>query len=365
MKASKRKCSIPSEEDNSDSTATDASENESDLVEEESAVTNMDHEYDYAFEILADLFPEKFKIKEDSVRISEAQKRFKAPKSKPQLIINPYTDNTWLDPKTRIDESDTITYWPPEIKLPQGPNPFTPKYSPKPPPRPKDISISNKNLKKMLEAPKLGKLRLDSSIFNDSSSDVSSSPHTKIDLFLRTGLFEDFIAGEFLDIAILLIPIVMKEINSVIPDCQFASLMILEKVIGFASFNNSRSVHNQIAAFVNNKAALREMVLKTYKAPESTLDLLRGSDFAWNSLFGPMPESFKDTLKTAIGKDLTCTRSVRAKGRARGTQRYNNYRRSLISTSLRNTNLRRGKFFLRGRGKNRKSIPQKKETGTN
>ena len=323
----------------------------------------MDHEYDYAFEVLADIFPEKFKIKEDSVRISEAQKRFKAPKCKPQLIINPYTDNTWLDPKTRIDESDSITYWPPEIKLPQGPNPFTPKYSPKPPPRPKDISISNKNLKKMLEAPKLGKLRLDSSIFNDSSSDVSSSPHTKIDLFLRTGLFEDFIAGEFLDIAILLIPIVMKEISSVIPDCQFASLMILEKVIGFASFNNSRSVHNQIAAFVNNKAALRDLVLKAYKAPESTLDLLRGSDFAWNSLFGPMPESFKDTLKTAIGKDLTCTRSVRARGKARGTQRLTNYRRSLISTSLRNTSLRRGRFF-RGRGKIRKPIPQKKETGT-
>ena len=245
--------------------------------------------------------------------ISQAHCIYNNNNSTPLLKINPKLNHSWYDPPCKDLSSDTSSYWPPGTKFPNRNNTLPHKYPYKTTSRPKDLSIVEPKLKKLLEGNQLDTITLDHSTFDPSTVSVKESAHPKIDSFQRSSLFEGFLSSELLDLTLALIPKIYEEIFTITQqEFEIPSLAVLEKLICQTTFSNERLIHSQSAGFVTNKLALRDFVLNKYKTPTSTFNILRGSDFTSDHLFGPIPESFKDTLKTHQGKNLTATKKYKS-----------------------------------------------------
>ena len=72
------------------------------------------------------------------------------------------------------------------------------------------------------------------------------------------------------------------------------------------SLSNQRSYHGQTAAIVANKSGLRNYVLSKSPVPASTAEVLRGTDFAAEGVFGELPSFFLEFCDSTNGKFLTC-----------------------------------------------------------
>ena len=68
--------------------------------------------------------------------------------------------------------------------------------------------------------------------------------------------------------------------------------------------SNQRSYHQQVAGLITNRLSLRKEVLKKFNVPAKTANMLQGSNFASEGLFGPLPESFISSFSSVSGISL-------------------------------------------------------------
>ena len=277
--------------------------------------SNVQKQYRVLFDRLACLFEDRFDLGGNNVEVPIAQAKLNLNKPTPSLKINPPLQSTWFYPSHKDSPSDSVAYFDSTTKFPTSTNIFTKDYPVKPPCRPTDITIVDPSLKQLLKAPKMEVVHLDPSVFQPATTSLKSSPQPAVDALIRTGLLDGFVTRELLELMHLLFPLIKDELTSQMgKEVECPTLSLLEDLTCFASFNNDRSTHSQMAALVNNKLSLRNLVLKRHAAPESTATILRGLGFAGDQLFGPLPESFSARLQTVTGPDLVCKAS-------RGTSR--------------------------------------------
>ena len=97
------------------------------------------------------------------------------------------------------------------------------------------------------------------------------------------------------------------------PEMDKSSLDFLLKLLSMISLSNQRSYHGQTAAIVANKSGLRNYVLNKFQVPASTAEVLRGTDFAAEGVFGDLPRWFLAKFDSANGNNLTCRPKPTAK----------------------------------------------------
>ena len=110
------------------------------------------------------VFPHKFLSVNNNV-MPAAQKVFALNNNTtPIFKLDPILTGTWLDPP-KVGEDLATGLWPENTIFPKGVNPYTKGYELRPPPRPTDISITDSNLKLLLEASKIKEANLNSTVF--------------------------------------------------------------------------------------------------------------------------------------------------------------------------------------------------------
>ena len=269
--------------------------------------SNVQKQYRSLFSQLSCIFEDKFDRGGNNVDIPIAQAKLNLNNPSPFLKINPPLQRTWFDPTHKDSPSDSVSYFNSDTKFPSASNIFTKDFPVKPPSRPADITIVDPLLKKLLTAPKMEVVHLDPSTFQPATTNVKSSPQPAVDALIRSGLLDSLVARELLEMMHLLFPLIKEELTSLLgKEVESPSLSLLEDLTCFASFNNDRSTHTQMAALVNNKLSLRDQVLRRFSAPPSTAQILRGLNFAGDQLFGPLPESFSARLQMVMGQSLLC-----------------------------------------------------------
>ena len=222
----------------------------------------------------------------------------------PELLIRPLLSGSWLDPPDVYQPGDTIKYWKPSTPFPRGRSHFNPEnfklaaksacqYN----------LVENEDLKKFLKAPPLKTQDLDHAVFDRGSVEVGSNPHSKIDSTLRLALTDSLVNDELFKILFDLAKSFPSELSggSLAP-----KLEMLVSTLGIAAENNQRAGQAILAACITNKLALRDHVLKRYKVPKVTRGILRGSNFQSDKLFGPLPESFRESLLHPSGSKFKC-----------------------------------------------------------
>ena len=180
----------------------------SDQEDEEDSRPSMTRELNEIMNNLSYMFPDRFSSDiNESMPI--AQRVFQCKPSTPRLKLNPELSGSWLDPPKSVDSD--IGCWPKETKLPKGSMPYTKGYKFRPPNRPDNIVITDPNLKKLLEAPKIKEANLDPTIFRSTvATGFTGTSFSSTDVFLRGGLYDSFYSEELLSFALSFIP-VLKE----------------------------------------------------------------------------------------------------------------------------------------------------------
>ena len=79
------------------------------------------------------------------------------------------------------------------------------------------------------------------------------------------------------------------------------------------SLSNQRTFHGLTAAIVANKSGLRNHVLNKFQVPASMAEVLRGTDFASEGVFGELPKWFLEKFSSANRNNLTCRPKPTAK----------------------------------------------------
>lgn len=269
----------------------------------------------------------------------------------PFLKVRPSLKNSWLDPPHKEDPSDTVKIWSSEAKFPTKTRVVPVDSNIRAPKRIPHFSVIDESLSKFLLAPAFSSAILDHDAFNLSSSDVSASPHTTIDVLLRSAQLDNYLQDEYLDIILDVLPKLMDTLRVRGDDFvaeATSHVDLLRKVTTFAAETNQRSGQSILAALTSNKLALRDSVLNRFTAHPSSRAVVRGSSFLSHNLFGPLPESFKSSLRLAgsEGKRLTSKSGASTSASTSYNRPYNRTaKRSAPSSSARYGNKRR-----RGRG---------------
>ena len=180
-----------------------------------------------------------------------------------------------------------------------------PDYLLKAPPRAPFSFIEDPNLKLLLEAPIFKSIDLDHSAFESSACDVTNSTFTNLDSLLRSSLLDNFTLDEYLKLIMELIPKVNEEHTESNGE-PLNTLELLMRVVVLAAESNQRSGQAQTATFIANKVALRDYVFNKFVTHPVSKNILRGSNFLSDKLFGNLPESYKTSLKQASGNQLRC-----------------------------------------------------------
>ena len=79
----------------------------------------------------------------------------------------------------------------------------------------------------------------------------------------------------------------------------------MRKVNTLGSQCNLRGRHSTLASYTKNKIALREEVLQDFSGPDHTKNILKGTSLFHKYLFGPLPESFRDSVLSKGGQNLS------------------------------------------------------------
>ena len=256
------------------------------------------------FKLLQGVFPENFKPKDSLLPYYEVPL---SNNNTPLLNVDPLIKHSWFDTPKKDSSTDSVGYWPSSIRLPpKSPSPYPPNYPLKPPNRPTDLHICDPGLKKLLEHPRFSSpLHLDSSAFQRSDIDVTSLIEPRLDVLLRSSLFDNFVTDEFLAILLKLVPLVKEELD---PTKDISPHFDLVRVIRQAAQSNARAVQSTSASHVANIVHLRDHVLYKFDTPANTKEILRGSSFLSDKLFGPLPESLEANLRSLQGKDVRCSK---------------------------------------------------------
>ena len=177
----------------------------------------------------------------------------------------------------------------------------------KPSARPFETFIVNPNLKKLLSASKIKFANLNTSVFKvNVSTKLSDTSYVNVDYFLRSSLYDAFYTEELLGCALEIVPMLKAQLQADYPGMDKSSLDFLLKLLSLISLSNQRSFHGQTAAIVANKSGLRNYVLSKFQVPASTAEVLRGTDFAAEGVFGELPSFLLDYCDSTNGKFLTC-----------------------------------------------------------
>ena len=107
---------------------------------------------------------------------------------------------------------------------------------------------------------------------------------------LRAALFDNFTLDEYLKLIMELIPKVSEE-HFTSTDEPLNSLELLMRVVVLAAECNQRSGQAITGTFIANKLALRDYVFNKFVTPSVSRNILRGSNFLSDKLFGNLPES--------------------------------------------------------------------------
>ena len=219
---------------------------------------------------------------------------FNSPADIPRVKIQPNLEGSWADPTHREDASDTAAYWPHTTKFPSLARITPQDYTQKAPPRNPYLHIVDENLRKTLRAPTFKSVPLDHTAFPVASVDLSHSSLPQMDSILRRAMLDNFSLDEYLQLIIELLPTIEKEDTP--PEVKLDNLDLVFRLVVLIAEGNQRSGQSLMAAFVANKLAMRDVVLNKFNAPLTSRQILRGSNFLSPNLFGPLPESFRNSL---------------------------------------------------------------------
>ena len=253
---------------------------------------------------LNQMYPVKFRVKESVVPYYATMEQAGGGDARvPHLLLKPELKGSWLDPSDRYHQDDSNKIWNNISNIMPKVSRTTPRtFALAAGPACPFYSVNDPDLKRFLTGKPFKKIELDHTLFNKSSVDVGSSPHSTIDALLRKALHDSFINDE-------LFTIVLDVAGSFVPHLrspQLSSLETLFSSLRICAENNQRSGQSILAALVCNKVALRDVVLRRFSVPDTSRALLRGSDFKSDKLFGPLPESFRETLLHPMGNVYKC-----------------------------------------------------------
>ena len=147
------------------------------------------------FSDLSVLVPHRFTSKEIA-DLPESVKQFKDQKNIKLLKIDPNLEGSWMIPSNKEESSDSYGYWDPKTKFPSESTIYPPHYILKPPKRPSDLSIVNKDLKKLLEGPVLDKPNLNHAAFQEPKKPITfkNTLNSKMEFLFKKCLLEGFTA---------------------------------------------------------------------------------------------------------------------------------------------------------------------------
>ena len=225
----------------------------------------------------------------------------------PYLIINSDFSDTWFDPQHTEEEGDKVLVWKEGAKIPIN-------YASKPPsdratdrsplPRLPYLHFDQPWVKNLSTTKIIPKVKFPSYIQgNTEEISVTTSNQAQMDLSWRQSLIESLINEELIS---MLISLLSKEELRVeaLPDSNaeaFAPMIHLAQLI---SQNIDRAKNFQINSFIINKNSLRKTVLDQVVAPPTTASVLKRSDFGSDTLFGPLPESFRELALKDSSKSI-------------------------------------------------------------
>ena len=268
------------------------------------------------FASLAALFPDRFEREDISQDALPAIHMFNPEPAVPKLKIMPFVKNSWLDPPSKLHTNDSVGIWPPGTAFPKHASAYPSHCKSTVPKRPVDIKMEDR-LKDFLDGPLIKDGRLDSQVFYPDTCAIKTLPQVNMDKILRSGLSEGFLNVEYVRFLLEMIPLIRDEFCqrlSIPPKSSqeaegtaFPTLDLMHNVLGLMAHGIHRNNNILISAYVNNKLSVRDHVLDRFKGLQSTKHVLRGSDFYTKEIFGPLPESFKDSLSSHNGKNLMCT----------------------------------------------------------
>ena len=285
--------------------------------------------------ILNLLFADRFKL-EDQEFIPEAQRLFNYGSSTPCYVLKPIIlRGSFLDPPVWPGEASNTGSWPRATRFPRNVIPYKTGFSLKPPGRPIDIYIEDDNLRALLTAPKISEANLDATIsFSSQSIKLSGTSFPNTDFFQRMALLDGLYTEDLLSCALQFMPRLREEMLSTFGDFNTESMDFLEKLLGLISFSNQRGVHNNVAAFVSNKAGMRSHVLSRFQVPQVTAQMLKNSTFTCEGVFGELPQAFLNKFSSVTGSALVCrpksknvssaVSSGQGRGQKRGGNQYGN-----------------------------------------
>ena len=123
-------------------------------------------------------------------------------------------------PTHKEESTDSFGFWPSDTKLPFANNATYPPESLRPPRRPTDIKIVDKDLKSMLDPKMTDKPNLNHIVFQQPKKPISFKGTTiaKVECLLKKCLTESFLSETFMDLALKLFPFLFAEIESYIGD---------------------------------------------------------------------------------------------------------------------------------------------------
>ena len=100
------------------------------------------------------------------------------------------------------------------------------------------------------------------------------------------------------------IPKFRAEMNELYDKLTSGAMDFLEDILGLISFSNQRAIHNNVAALVANRTAMRDQVMSRLEVPPKTRQMLKNSSFTSVGVFGELPQSFLDKFAGATGPQL-------------------------------------------------------------
>ena len=252
------------------------------------------------------MYPARFKIRDSIVPYYASMSQATGGGVQvPHLLLRPVLKGSWLDPPDSYHLLDSNKIWDNVNNIIPRSTRTTPKsFALAAGPACSFTMVEDPDLKRFLSAKPFKKIDLDHTLFDKSSVDVGSSPHAPIDAILRKALQDSLVNDE-------LFQIISEIAGSFLPRLQSTShapsLELLFSTLGVCAENNQRSGQSILAALVCNKVALRDVVLRRFSVPDTSRAILRGSDFKSDKLFGPLPESFRETLLHPMGNVYKCT----------------------------------------------------------
>ena len=105
--------------------------------------------------------------------------------------------------------------------------------------------------------------------------------------------------------SIELVPLLKTKLVEIVPDLDESFLDLLLKLLSMVSLSNQRTYHGLTAAIVSNKFGLRNHILNKFDAPHTTAEVLKGSNFASDEVFGDLPRWFLYRFITPNAVNLT------------------------------------------------------------